>query len=261
MRVPPHPGTVATYRAETPYQRGIQSIQVLLPSDYTAARAYRVLYVLPVEARQPLLFGDGLAVMQSIKAHDTYDLIVVQMSFQDEPWFGDHATDLQLRQASYLKEYVVPFVEQSYSVTPVASSRLLIGFSKSGWGAFSLVMKNPDFYGYAAAWDSPLMFDTFNYGMQSIFGTQAQLDSFRPDLLAMRNAGSFKGQPRMVLAGENLWGNLIPPPTGTSHTVQYHLLLDSLGLSYVYDDNTPAPHNWNETWARPTLERLMSIVK
>jgi hypothetical protein len=125
-----------------------------------------------------------------MNAHNTPDLIIVAMSFQAEPWFGDHATDPKIRQSSYVKEYLVPFIERSYSVAPLPKSRLLIGFSKSCWGALSLILKDPDFYGCAASWDAPLMFDEFNYGMQSVFGTQQQLDAFRPDLLAISLAHS-----------------------------------------------------------------------
>ena len=68
---------------------------------------------------------------------------------------------------------VVPFVEKSYPVPAKCDSRLLLGFSKSGWGAWSLLLRHPDVFGRAAAWDAPLMMDRFGkYGTSPIFGSQ-----------------------------------------------------------------------------------------
>ena len=48
-----------------------------------------------------------------------------------------------------------------------------IGFSKSGWGAFSLLLRHPEVFGRAAAWDAPLMLEQPNrYGMGAVFGSQ-----------------------------------------------------------------------------------------
>jgi S-formylglutathione hydrolase FrmB len=41
-----------------------------------------------------------------------------------------------------------------------AKGRLLIGFSKSGWGALALVLRHPDAFYRAAAWDSGIRVDT-----------------------------------------------------------------------------------------------------
>jgi len=101
------PLAIDIHTAETEYQNGKQEIRVLLPDNYSTSRLYRVLYVLPVEAGFQSQFGYGLGVLQEMNAHNLYDLIVVQMGFEKEPWFGDHAAEPKTRQASYLKEHVV----------------------------------------------------------------------------------------------------------------------------------------------------------
>ena len=78
---------------------------------------------------------------EQMNAHNEYNLIIVQMGFEKEPWFGDHATDPKVRQASYVKDFVVPFIEENYAALGSPEGRLLFGFSKSGWGAFSLIFK------------------------------------------------------------------------------------------------------------------------
>ena len=125
---------IRVHTVETPYQNGRQEIHVLLPDSYGDDKPYRVLYVLPVEKGFEQRYGYGLGVFKEMNAHNRHDLIVVQMGFEKEPWYGDHATDPKIRQASYLKEFVVPFIEKRYSTMGEREGRLLFGFSKSGWG-------------------------------------------------------------------------------------------------------------------------------
>ena len=85
-----HAADIVTHTNETEYQKGKQEIRVLLPDGYRKDRAYRVLYVLPVEKGFNQRFGYGLGVFKKMDAHNQYNLIIVQMGFEKEPWFGDH---------------------------------------------------------------------------------------------------------------------------------------------------------------------------
>jgi hypothetical protein len=246
---------------ETEYQNGKQEIHVLLPDDYRSSKKYRVLYVLPVEEGFHRKYGYGLGVLKQMNAHNKHDMIIVQMGFEKEPWYGDHASDPRTRQASYLKEFVVPFVEKHYSTMGTPEGRLLFGFSKSGWGAFSLILTYPKFFGYAASWDAPMFFDRFHYSMERVYGTLRQLETYRPDLLASERRKYFQGKPRLVLTGKRGWGKSIPTPAGGDHTVEMHRLLDKEGIKHVYDDSFRAPHRWNEQWMGPTLEALTALTK
>jgi len=105
---------IVTHTVETPYQNGRQEIRVLLPDTYRDGKSYRVLYVLPVARGFERRYGNALDILRRMDAHNRYDCIIVQMGFEKEPWYGDHATDPNTRQESYLKEFVVPFVEKHY---------------------------------------------------------------------------------------------------------------------------------------------------
>src|SRR5262245_32494414 len=193
-----HAADIVTHLVETEYQNGKQEIRVLLPDGYEKDGSYHVLYVLPVEKEFEQRAGYGLGVLAEMDAHNQYNIILVQMGFEKEPWFGDHATDSKVRQASYVKEFVVPFIEKKYSTLGTPEGRLLFGFSKSGWGAFSLILTYPEYFGYAAAWDSPILFTEFHFGMKSIYGTPEQLALYRPDLLIPKQKDFFQKKSRLV---------------------------------------------------------------
>ena len=245
-----HANEVRSFKFETEYQPGSQEIRVLLPDDYNADRTYPVVYVLPVERGFGSRWGSPLDVIKSIDAHNKHKAIFVQMGFALEPWFGDHAEDPRARQDSYLREFVVPFIEKTYSTPGTKQGRLLLGFSKSGWGAISLLLKYPNFFGYAASWDAPMMFDRFRYSMKSVYGTQEQLDKYRPDLLAKRNASEFTDTPRIVLTGEDLW---------SSDVRRFHAHLNELGIQHHYDISQRVRHRWDAKWVEPSLNALIDL--
>lgn len=248
-----------SFTFETAYQHGKQEIRVLLPSSYQKTKQYPVLYVLPVERGFESRYGDGLAELQKLDAHNRYGLIIVSMGFEKEPWYGDHATDPKVRQASYLMEFVVPFIEGRYSTPGTPEGRLLFGFSKSGWGAFSLILKNPRYFGYAAAWDAPMMFEKLRFGMEAVFGTATNLAAYRPDLLIRKQKAYFQQRSRLVLTGEQTWGRMIEAPGGGSHTAMAHRLLEAARVKHYYADTLSAPHRWDKSWLAPTLDELMNL--
>ena len=250
---------------ESEYQNGKHGIGVLAPEGVRAGGReggrHRVLYVLPVEAETAGNQVVALELLREMDAHNRYGLIIVQMGFEKEPWYGDHATERRVRQASYLKEFVAPLIESRYATLGGAEGRLLLGFSKSGWGAFSLLLREPGFWGYAAAWDAPLMFQDFHYGMREVYGTAEQLAGYRPDLLMMGARSRLGERPRLVLMGEKYWGTMRPGPGGGSHTVEAHQLLQREGIAHFYDDQVTVEHRWDKLWMEPTLKALMGLVR
>ncbi|MHC4206457.1 MAG: alpha/beta hydrolase-fold protein, partial [Planctomycetota bacterium] len=227
---------VKIHTVETQYQNGEQEIHVLLPDDYKEGKLYHVLYLLPVEKGFNQRYGYGLGVLKEMNAHNKYDIIIVQMGFEKEPWYGDHASNPRIRQASYLKEFIIPFIEKHYSAKDAPEGRLLMGFSKSGWGAFSLILTYPEFFGYAASWDAPMFFDRFHYSMEQVYGTLEQLNAYRPDLLVSGQKKHFQKKARLVLTGEMDWGRSVPAFNGGSHTVEMQKLLEKEGIKHIFND-------------------------
>lgn len=245
------------HKITSEYQGGEQLIRVVKPDNYSASGKYRVLYVLPVgqAARRSIL-----PFFKEMGIHNRYNLILVEMTFEKTPWYGDHATDKKVRQESYMREVVVPFVDKKYATLSNREGRILIGFSKSGWGAFSLIFRNADLYGYAVAWDTPWMMDTFHFKTDEVFGTLEQMNKYRPDLLVPQVRKLFKKKNRLVLGGEDIWGKSLPPKSGLSHTEDFHLLLDSNRIKHSYRNDLKVKHSWSKVWIEPMMEEVMKLV-
>ena len=259
------PGDVSTaiaiHHVESEFQSGKQQIHVLAPDDYQYSDSdYRVLYVLPVEKSGGCRRGYPLDVLRQMDAHNRYGLLIVFMTTREEPWFADHAVDRSVHQASYLHEFVVPYIDRNYRTVKDPESRFLFGFSKSGWGAYSLIFSRPDMYGFAAAWDAPFLVDHFVYEMEAAIGTTAQLTSCRPDLAVRGLHSSFRDRSRLVLAGGNSFGKLVPPPVGDCHVMAMHRILQKAGVRHRYLEKIDCPHTFNRAWMEPTLSALMNLA-
>lgn len=256
---------VRHYTLTSPFASGTNTLEVLLPDHFDPAKKYSVLYVLPVEGRGVNHYGNGLAVIRKLDAHNRHDLIVAAPSFGVPPWFGNHAADPGRRYEDYLVKDVIPFIESRFPTPGTPEGRLLLGFSKSGWGAFTLILRNPDVFGYAASWDAPLMITEKQFGVWQTdqnFGTSEAMAQFLPTVLLRERGGPFREKARLVLAGKNLFGTMSDkrfPYEGPSHTEAAHALMEQLGVKHLYAPDVAAPHSWNPKWVGPVLEKLMQI--
>ncbi len=235
-------------RLSTPYQQGETAVRVLLPDHYRPQRRYRCLYVLPVEAHDEHRYGDGLEECRRADIPNRFQLICVAPAFSQLPWYADHPTDPQVRQEMYITHSVIPWVEAHYSVVREPAGRLLVGFSKSGWGAFSLLLRHPALFGKAAAWDAPLMMQhPDKYGMQPIFGTQANFERYRISGLLRDAKPDVKEHVRLIHLG---YGNF------REHHQQLERLLNELGIPHMYRDGPERKHNWHSGWLIEAVELL-----
>ena len=253
------------YTVASPFQQGPNDIEVLLPETYDHSRRYRVLYVLPVETGIGGRYGDGLREIKKIDAHNRHGLICVAPAFDTVPWFMDHATDPQRRHESYMIEVVIPMIQERYSTTAKPEGRLLLGFSKSGWGAFTLLLRNPSVFGYAASWDAPLMLreeDWKNWGIADAAGTVENFREYQPRRLLESRAKHFQDRARFALLGHKNFGTAGGSTYAGehAHTVGTHNLMESLGVRHVYDNRVVVGHAWHTGWVKPAVEALVSLA-
>ena len=216
------------HRLMSDFQAGPTEIKVLLPDRMEAGKRYPVLYVLPVEANNEHHYGDGLAEIKRCDIHNKHNLICVAPTFAHLPWYADHPTDKSIRQESYFVKEVVPLVERLYPARAKRVGRWLLGFSKSGWGAWSLLARHPDVFDRAAAWDAPVDMARFDlYGAGQVFGTQEHFETYRLLPTLKKCTSLLDLPPRLVLTGYDSF---------RSEHETAHKQLDEWKIPHVYRD-------------------------
>ena len=238
-----------THTVQSPYQSQPTRLVILLPENLRPEERCRALYVLPVEAGDSTHWGEPLAELRRLGLHNQYRLACVYPTFAQLPWYADHPRDPGIRQESHLLQGVLPWIESHYPVHARHEARLLLGFSKSGWGAFSLLLRHPDCFARAAAWASPLEESTpQRFGMGPVFGTPENFENYRTTSLLTRYAGQWNsGPPRLVLLG---YGNFQAAVTAA------HQRLNTLQIAHVYRDGPARKHHWNSGWLQEAVTLL-----
>jgi S-formylglutathione hydrolase FrmB len=240
------------HEVRSPYQSGTTQIRILLPDKLEKGRRYPVIYVLPVEAGVESRFGDGLREVQKRDLHNKFQAIFAAPTFSHLPWYADHPSRAEIRQETYFLKVVVPYLDNTYPVKAEAEGRLLLGFSKSGWGAFSLLLRHPDQFGKAAAWDAPLrMTRPDRYGSGEIFGNEEDFQAHRIDKLLEAKADKLQKEKRLTLLG---YGNFRDQHEKT------HAQMNELKIRHEYRDGPARKHDWHSGWVEEAAELLLETT-
>jgi hypothetical protein len=238
-----------SHRVESANQSGKTAIHVLLPDDCNQSADNRLLYVLPVEPIDGDYCGDALAEVRRLDLHNRYGLICVKPTFSHPPWYADHPTDRAIQQETYFLREIVPFVDENYAPSTEPPLRLLLGFSKSGWGALSLLLRHPDLFARAAAFDAPLAWQSPDrYGMAEIFDTQSNFDDYCVVDLIKRTAAQLGSEPRIAISGFSDF---------RGHHQFLHFQMQKLGIPHEYEDGPCRAHRWDSGWLADAVAFLV----
>jgi S-formylglutathione hydrolase FrmB len=241
---------IVVHEVKSQYQSGVTHVRVLLPDNLDKSKRYPVVFVLPVEAGTESRYGDGLLEIKKQGLHNKLQAIFVAPTFAELPWYADHPRRPEVRQETYLIQVVLPLIERNYPVLAAPQGRLLLGFSKSGWGAFSLLLRHPQLFGKAAAWDAPLMLDAAGrYGSGDIFGSAENFENYRITRLLRERAKLLQDQKRLVLLG---YGGF------RDQHRQAHALMTELHIAHEYRDGPARKHDWHSGWVTEAAELLLS---
>ncbi len=242
-----------THQPDSPFQVGNPPVHVLLPDGFEPGSATCYLYVLPVEVLDRSECGDCLAEVAKLECVNVPHMVCVKPTFMQAPWYANHPTNAEIQQESHLLQVVLPFVENAYGYTAdTEPRRLLLGFSKSGWGAYSLLLRHPHLFHKAAAFDSPLAWETPNrYGMATVFGTQENMNRYC--IVDLLNQATTLGGPQPHPAPRlGLYGH--SDFRGQHQFLHYHLL--RLGIPHDYQDGPSREHRWDSGW----MERAVNFL-
>ncbi len=245
---------VTTYNVTSVYQGSDPTdVRVLEPDSPAPGKPHRFLHILPVEAEGGFTFGDGFELARLLGVHNTYNMTLVAPSFNVAPWFGDHVSDPDIRQESFMTQDILPWLNDTDSNKAQEfqeGSHVLLGFSKSGNGALTLILRGVEKFAATAAWDAPLSVTSPVAGGGTVYGPDAHFDANYniPNLLAT-HAASFQTTKRLWLGGGN--GNY-----WQTKMLAIRTLLDGHNLSYEFDNSTAFGHAWNSGWITPAVAFL-----
>jgi hypothetical protein len=234
------PDGTLSYRVQSPYQQAETQIHVLIPENEPQGECAGILYVLPVEPFDGMQCGDALAEIRTQDIPNKHRLICVKPTFSHAPWYADHPSDAGIQQERHFLDVVVPFVDQTYGDRLRSPRRLLLGFSKSGWGAFSLLLRHPEVFEKAAAFDAPLAWESpTRYGMSEVFGTQANFNKYCVVDLLKSLASELSAKERLGIYGFSDF-------RGQHQFLHYFML--KLKIPHEYEDGPERAHRWDSGW-------------
>lgn len=243
---------IVTHMIHSPFQGGENAVHVLLPAAARQpGRKFRVLYVLPVYGGAGAAQA-GLAEVQRTGLHEHHGLICVSPAFATIPWYADHPTDPLIRQESHLLRAVLPLVERCHPARADAAGRLLLGFSKSGWGAWSLLFRHPEVFGSAASWDAPLARPSpVRWQTNRMWPTEEDFARYAIGGLLRQRAELLRRQPtRLVLMGHGKFPD---------DDIAVHELMARLGIPHHWKHGRRLEHGWNSGWVASAINALMSL--
>lgn len=233
--------SIITKIIESPYQPEAVPIEIIAPDTLDPAKAYPVLYILPVAPGVTSRWGSGIQEAAKADVANRYGVICVAPAFAATPWFADHPTDPALRQESHFIKVVIPWVEANYPAERTRAGRLLLGFSKSGFGAVMLLLRHPDLFERAVAWDAPLgKTAPDQFKMIEVFGTPENFAAYSIPALLEQHAAALKdGPPRIYL---------MPDREGDHRMDDVKAQLERLEIPSMVEYTTGLEHRWDSGW-------------
>lgn len=242
---------IEVHEIRGPYQPVPVAVEVLAPRALEPERAYPVLYILPVAAGTTSRWGSGIREAARADIADRFGVVCVAPAFAATPWFADHPTDPALQQESHFIKTVLPWVESHYPVEKRRSGRFLLGFSKSGYGAVMLLLRHPDLFERALAWDAPIdKTRPDQFKMIDVFGTEAHFAQYAIPSLVREHTGALLASkdPRLIL---------MPNGDGGHSMAAVHRELVTLGIPHVYQATEALEHHWASGWFPEAAARLL----
>ena len=238
---------------------GPQILRVLRPTNPAAGVAHNFLFVLPVESGLGTTYGDGLATVEAANLQNQYNLTIVEPSFAYDPWYANNPNDPNLQYETFMTSELEPWVKANLATTGTEQN-WLIGFSKSGIGAEDLLLKHPDLFTLAAAWDfpagmsdydgtDPIRGSTVGGDPQDGYGTSANFQANYRLSAAFLDAhkAPFVGTDRIWIGGYSAF---------QADMTYYDSLLATEGIAHSTETPTSMDHTWDSGWVPIALSAL-----
>lgn len=233
-------------------------IQVIKPSGWDANASYPILYMLPALANSVEQAGGNSTPAQIAIAGgyaNLYGCVVIIPSFRnaDEYWYGKK-TDLSADHHTFTASILTAYAIDHLAGGTGRENHLLMGYSKSGWAAISLLLRNPTKFGYAASWDGIMDVDWATegvpFGAAQMFTTEANFNLYDPDQILVANLASVNDKARIVLRGYFQF---------QTDQTYFKGLLDANSVSCTFNNTLGTEHSWDGGWPNSTVADLFAL--
>ncbi len=176
--------------------------------------------------------------------------------FTAVPWYGNHSTKMGQQDESHFLKTVIPFVDDHYPTLKSAEGRLLIGFSKCGLGAFTLLLKNPEIFHKAAGWDIAIRIDTGPISEEERadritrnFGSASNFEKYRLSTIMEEQGEKLGDEARLFYY--NTEGRRGPGGA------EIHNQMVRLKIPHRYLYEPKRQHRWGSGWIPEAVRFLM----
>src|SRR5262249_23276558 len=157
------------------------AVRVLEPENPSTNYAHNFLFALPVEGGlAQSTYGSGLNELQKLDVQDQYNATIIEPIFPIDSWYANSGTDATINYETFTSTILTAWVDSNFATTG-DEKNLLLGFSKSGYGALDLLLKHPAVFDAAAAFDFPgdmTAYDEFGSSSSGDYGTDLNFQDY-----------------------------------------------------------------------------------
>jgi hypothetical protein len=230
-------------------------VRVLTPTHPSTNYEHNFLFALPVEAGlAQSTYGSGLDELQKLDVQDQYNATIIEPIFPIVSWYANNPTDATINFETFTAVFLPAWVDSNFATTRIEKN-LLIGFSKSGYGALDLLFKHSSVFDGVAAFDFPAdmaTYDAFGSSSSEDYGTDANFQG------NYRLTGTFIDTWKAPFTTED--HILISEgPAFQTDVVDFNALLASYGVKDTLLTQTSDAHTWSGGWLSDAVAGLYGL--
>ena len=239
---------------DTPGQQPF-AVRILAPDNPSPNYPHTFLFALPVEpGLDPSTYGDGLDQLRQLDVQNQYNATIVEPAFPIDPWYADNPLNPTIDYETFTATILPTWIDSTFD-SGGTDKNLLIGFSKSGYGALDLLFKHSSTFDAAAAWDFPAdmaTYDAFGSSSSGDYGTDA---NFQNNYRMTGNfidswKAPFTTEDRIWISGYDVF---------QADVADFDALLTSHGVLNTLSPQTLNAHTWSGGWLPDAVAGLYGL--
>ena len=228
------------------------AVRVLAPDHPSTDYEHNFLYALPVEGGlAQSAWGSGLDELRQLGVENQYNATIIEPIFPIAPWYADNPLDATIDFETFMATLLPAWVNSIFA-TSGTEDDLLIGFSKSGYGALDLLFKHPAVFDAAAAWDFPGMPAYNVYGADGNYGTDSNFqNNYRlTDTFIDTWKAPFTTEDHILISEGSVFA---------TYVADFDALLTSHGVEHTLLTQTSVAHSWSGGWLSDAVAGLYGL--